>query len=159
MCEYIDHNMSLVSLQLTSSLINRWLWFPYHGHWTSLITGSHHQENDAMDKIQSKAQHKIMQFICWSFSNVKYHFYEIVQLPDAVGMLWVYQMSQRNWVTIKLHYRYLRKCLLGWHESRLGLVSPSYGVTNLSLDLSQPNRDFRRYLQCTFMVAQLRCDV
>ena len=42
--------------------------------------------------------------------------HEIVQLPDTVGMLWVYQMSQRNRVAIKVHYRYLRKCLLGWHD-------------------------------------------
>ena len=28
-------------------------------------------------------------------------------------MLWVYQTSQRNWVTIKVDYGYLRKCLLG----------------------------------------------
>ena len=39
-------------------------------------------------------------------------------------MLWVYQTSQLNWVTIKVHYRYLRKCLLGWHKSRLGFVTP-----------------------------------
>ena len=39
--------------------------------------------------------------------------HEIVQLPDTVGMLWVYQTSQRNWVTIKVYYGYLRKCLLG----------------------------------------------
>ena len=38
--------------------------------------------------------------------------HEIVQLPDTIGMLWVYQTSQRNWVTIKVHYRYLRKYLL-----------------------------------------------
>ena len=49
--------------------------------------------------------------------------HEIVQLPDTVGMLWVYQTSQCNWVTIKVHYGYLRKCLLGWHESRLGFVT------------------------------------
>ena len=41
----------------------------------------------------------------------------------TVGVLWVYQMSQRNWVTIKVYYRYLRKCLLGWHGSRLGFVT------------------------------------
>ena len=23
-----------------------------------------------------------------------------------------------------MHYRYLRKCLLGWYESRLGFVTP-----------------------------------
>ena len=36
---------------------------------------------------------------------------------------------------------------------------PSYGVTNPNLDPFQPNRHFRRYLQCTFIVTQLRCDV
>ena len=53
--------------------------------------------------------------------------HEIVQLPDTVGVPWVCQTSQRNWVTIKAHYRYLRKCLLGWHESRLGFVTPYDG--------------------------------
>ena len=38
--------------------------------------------------------------------------HEIVQLPDTVGMLWVYQTAQRNWVAIKVHCRYLRKYLL-----------------------------------------------
>ena len=33
--------------------------------------------------------------------------HEIVQLPDTVGVLWVCQMSQRNWVAIKVHYGYL----------------------------------------------------
>ena len=50
--------------------------------------------------------------------------HEIVQLPDTVGMLWMYKTSQRNWVAIKVHCRYLRKCLLGWHGSRLGFVTP-----------------------------------
>ena len=38
-------------------------------------------------------------------------------------------------------------------------TSPSYGVTNPSLDSCQPNRHFQRYLQCTFIATQLRCDV
>ena len=38
-------------------------------------------------------------------------------------------------------------------------TSPSYGVTNPSLDPCQPNRHFRRYLWRTFIVTQLRCDV
>ena len=42
-----------------------------------------------------------------------------------------YQTSQRNWVTIKVHYRYLRKCLLGWHGSRLGFVTPYDGEVSL----------------------------
>ena len=38
-----------------------------------------------------------------------------------------YQTSQRNWVIIKVHYRYLRKCLWSWHGSRLGFVTPTIG--------------------------------
>ena len=35
-----------------------------------------------------------------------------------------YQMSQRNWVIIKVLYRCLRRSLLRWHISRLGFVTP-----------------------------------
>ena len=48
--------------------------------------------------------------------------HEIVQLPDAVGMLWVYQTSQRNWVTIKVHYRRLIFSLK-WHLLSLSSFS------------------------------------
>ena len=34
-----------------------------------------------------------------------------------------YQTSQHNYVIIKMLYRYLRRCLLGWHRSRLGFVT------------------------------------
>ena len=57
--------------------------------------------------------------------------HEIVQLPDTVGILWVCQTLQRNWVAIKVHYGYLQKCLLGWHESRLGFVTPVDGEVSL----------------------------
>ena len=58
----------------------------------------------------------IVQFIATAFtmSNTCSSDHEIMQLPDTVGMLWVYQTSQRNWVAIKVHYGYLRKCLLIW---------------------------------------------
>ena len=36
-----------------------------------------------------------------------------------------YQTSQRNWVIIKMLYRCLQWCLLSWHRSRLGFVTPS----------------------------------
>ena len=39
--------------------------------------------------------------------------HEIVQLPDTATVLWVYQTSQHNSVIIKVHYKYLGKCLLG----------------------------------------------
>ena len=35
-----------------------------------------------------------------------------------------YQTSQHNWVIIKMLYRYLRGCLLSWHGSRSGFVTP-----------------------------------
>ena len=53
--------------------------------------------------------------------------HEIMQLTDTGGIPCVYQTSQRNWVTIKVLYRYLRGCLLGWHGSRLGFVTPCDG--------------------------------
>ena len=54
-----------------------------------------------------------------------------MQLPETVGILRVYQTSQRNWVIIKMHYRYLRKCLWSWHGSRLGFVTPIIGEVSL----------------------------
>ena len=42
-----------------------------------------------------------------------------------------YQTSQRNWVTIKMHYRYLQRFLLSWCESRLGFVTPCIGEVSL----------------------------
>ena len=78
-----------------------------------------------MDPILSLAQRSCSSYAkAFLMSSIISLDYEIVQLPDTVGVLWVYQTSQRNWVAIKVHYRYLRKCLLGWHESRLGFVTP-----------------------------------
>ena len=50
----------------------------------------------------------------------------------------------RNWVTIKVLYRYLRGCLLGWPGSRLGFVTPCdgevsqgpLGNTNITMSLA-----------------------
>ena len=46
-----------------------------------------------------------------------------------------YQTSQRNWVIIKLLYRCLRWCLLSWHGSRLGFVTPIVGEVSLALSV------------------------
>ena len=42
-----------------------------------------------------------------------------------------YQTSQRNWVIIKMLYRCLWWCLLSWHRSRLGFVTPIVGEVSL----------------------------
>ena len=41
------------------------------------------------------------------------------------------QTSQCNWVIIKMLYRYLRRCLLSWHGSRLGFVTLCIGEVSL----------------------------
>ena len=57
--------------------------------------------------------------------------HEIVQLPDTVGVLWVCQTSQRNWVIIKVLYRCLQRYMLGWRISILGFVTPIVGEVSL----------------------------
>ena len=42
-----------------------------------------------------------------------------------------YQTSQHKWVIIKMLYRCLRRCLLGWHRSRLGFVTPCFGEVSM----------------------------
>ena len=42
-----------------------------------------------------------------------------------------YKRSQCNWVIIKMFYMYLRRCLLSWHGSRLGFVTPSIREVSL----------------------------
>ena len=42
-----------------------------------------------------------------------------------------YQTSQRNWVIIKVLYRCFRRYMLGWHNSRLGFVTPIVGEVSL----------------------------
>ena len=75
----------------------------------------------------------IVQFIATAFlmSNTCSFDHEIMQLPDSGGMTCVYQKSQRNWVIIKVLYKYLRRCLLSWHGSRLGFVTPCFGEVSL----------------------------
>ena len=54
------------------------------------------------------------------------------QIPEEY--LVCYQMSQCNWVIIKMLYKYLWTCLLSWHRSRLGFVTPC--IEEVSLGLS-----------------------
>ena len=47
--------------------------------------------------------------------------YEIMQLPNTGGTPCVLSNITTYWVIIKMLYRCLRRCLLGWHRSRLDL--------------------------------------
>ena len=99
----------------------------------SLIAGSHHYENDVGHKTHPKRSTRSCSSFARDFlmSSIIFLDHENVQLPDTVGVLWVYQTSQHKWVTVKVHYMYLRKCMLGWHESRLGFVTPYDGQVSL----------------------------
>ena len=87
-----------------------------------------------MDKTQTmNIAYDRIKFIAIIFcmSSICSYDHEIMQLPDTRGMPCVYQTSQRNWVTIKVLYRYLQGCLLGWHGSRLGFVTPCFREVSL----------------------------
>ena len=77
-----------------------------------------------MDKTQPLAYHMVVQFIATSMSNTCFFDHEIMQLPNSEECLVCHQTSQHNRVIIKVLYRYLRMCLLSWHGSRLGFVTP-----------------------------------
>ena len=83
-----------------------------------------------MDKTQTmNVAYDRVKFIAIVFcmSSICSYDHEIMQLTDTGGVPCVYQTSQRNWVTIKVLYRYLRGCLLSGHGSRLGFVTPCDG--------------------------------
>src|SRR3989337_1555027 len=80
-----------------------------------------------MDKTQTiNVAYDLIKFIAIIFcmSSICSYDHETMQLTDTGGVPCVYQTSQRNWVTIKMLYRYLRGCLLSWHGSRLEFVTP-----------------------------------
>ena len=58
-----------------------------------------------------------------------------------------YQTSQRNWVIIKMLYRCLLRCLLGWHRSRLEFVTLSIGEVSLGpLGKAHHNKPCKQYV-------------
>ena len=65
--------------------------------------------------------------IVFCMSSICSYNHEIMILTNTGGIPCVYHMSQRNWVTINVLYRYLRGCLLSWHGSKLGFVTPYDG--------------------------------
>ena len=110
MCEYIDKHCVPGEPLLDQLVDQRWLRFPNHKHVLSFVTGSHHQESDVMDKTHPLAQHIDRSVYCYCFLNVKYIFLSTMRLCNSrisKEYLVCYQTSQRNWVIIKMLYRYL----------------------------------------------------
>src|SRR5215216_542497 len=75
----------------------------------------------------------IVHFIATAFlmSNTYSFDHEIMRLPDTAGIPYVLSNITINWVIIKMLYRYLRRCLLSWCESRLGFVTACIGEVSL----------------------------
>ena len=81
-----------------------------------------------MDRTHPLAQHTDRSVLLLLLSSCQIHIPSTMRLCNSripEEYLVCYQMSQRNWVIINMLYRYLRRCLLSWHRSRLGIVTPS----------------------------------
>ena len=101
--------------------------FPRHRHELSFDERDHiiREWCDWLDPSVSLA--------LWSFSLLLLLSSWLIHVPMTMRLcnsripeehLVFYQTSQRNWVIIKMLYRCLRRCLLSWHRSRLGFVTP-----------------------------------
>ena len=124
MCEYIE-KQSVTSMPLLDQLVDqRWLTFLAMDMSCHLIMGSHHQWNDVMDKTHLLAQYNDRSVLLLLFFSCQIYIPPTMRLCNSrtpEECLMCYQTSQRYWVIIKMLYRYLRRCLLGWHRSRLDL--------------------------------------
>ena len=87
-----------------------------------------------MDKTHSLAYHYGRSVLLLLLSSCQIHIPSTMRLCNfriPEECLVCYQMSQHNWVITKMLYMYLRRCLLGWHRSRLGFVTPSIREVSL----------------------------
>src|SRR5215216_2882829 len=95
-----------------------------------------------MDKTHPLAEHIDRSVLLLLLSSCQIHVPSTMRLCNSripEECLVCHQMSQRNWVIIKMLYRYLRRCLLSWHRSRLGFATPSIGEVSLGpLDNTHP---------------------
>ena len=127
MCEYID-KQSVPSMPLLDQLVNQiWLSFLAIDMCCHLMNRITSLEKDVMDKTHPLAQHNDRLVLLLLFSSWLIHVPLTMRLCNSripEEHLMCYQTSQRNWVIIKMLYRCLRRCLLSWHRSRLGFVTP-----------------------------------
>ena len=134
MCEYID-KQSVPSMPLLDQLVNqRWLSFLAIDMCCHLMNGITSLENDVMDKTHLLAQHNDRSVLLLLLSSCQIHIPSTMRLCNSripEECLVCYQTSQCNRVIINMIYRYLRRCLLGWHRSRLGFVTSSVGELSL----------------------------
>ena len=87
-----------------------------------------------MDKTHLLAYHNDRSVLLLLLSSCQIHIPSTMRLCNSripeEGLV-CYQTTQHNWVIIKMLYRCLRWCLLSWHRSRLGFVTPSIEEVSL----------------------------
>ena len=99
-----------------------------------LMNGITSLENDVMDKTHPLAEHNDRSVLLLLLSSCQIHIPSTMRLCNSWILeeyLVCYKTSQHNWMIIKMLYRYLRRCLLSWHRSRLGFVTSSIGEVAL----------------------------
>ena len=103
-----------------------------------LINGITSLENDVIDLTHS------VSLAWWSFRLLLLLSSWLIHVPMTMRLcnsripeehFVCYQTSKCNWVIIKMLYRCLGCCLLSWHRSRLGFVTPSIGEVSLALSV------------------------
>ena len=98
-----------------------------------------------------------LQFYCYCFLHDLYMFLGLwdYATPEYSEEHFVCnQTSQRKWVIIKMLYRCFRRCLLGWHESRLGFVTPCIGEVSLG-----PIGNAHHYKPCKHCDEWVSCEM
>ena len=129
MCEYINKHRVPSEPLLDQLVDQRWLRFPNHGHECHMIKGSHHYENDVMDKTHPLAQHNDRSVLLLLLSSYQIHIPLIIRLCNSrisEKCLVCYQTSQRNWVIIKMLHRYLRKVFVGLPQIEIRICHSEY---------------------------------
>ena len=122
-CVNTQTKQSVPSMPLLDQLVHqRWLSFLAMDICCHLMNGITSLENDVMNQTHPLAYHNDRYVLLLLLSSRLIHIPLTMRLcnsriPDE--HLVCYQTSQRNWVIIKMLYRYLRRCLLSWHRSRL----------------------------------------
>ena len=108
--------------------------FPSHGHVLSF------DEQDHIIREWCDGLEPSVSLALWSFSLLLLLSSWLIHVPMTMRLcnsripeehLVCYQTSQRNCVIIKMLCRCLWWCLLGWHRSRLGFVTPCFGEVSL----------------------------
>ena len=129
-----QNTVSLVCLYQTSSLNQRWLSFLAIDMCCHLMNGITSLENDVMDKTHPLAQHIDRSVLLLLLSSCQIHIPSTMRLCNShlpEEHFVCYQMSQCNWVIIKVLSRCLQRYMLGWRISRLGFVTPIVGEVSL----------------------------